>query len=79
MTAEKLVTDCLNTIKNETYKSCIEILSEKALNQARESDRRLKNGTARKLEGLPIVIKINFHYDGTVTTAGHPSFKDWKP
>jgi Asp-tRNA(Asn)/Glu-tRNA(Gln) amidotransferase A subunit family amidase len=28
---------------------------------------------------LPIVIKLNFHYDGTLTTGGHPLFKDWKP
>ncbi len=44
--------------------------SEQALEQAKESDKRIAQGTAGTLEGLPIAVKDLFCTKGVQTTAG---------
>ncbi len=46
---------------------------------AADSDRRIADGEARPLEGLPITIKDAYDVAGLVSTAGVPSFKDRVP
>lgn len=46
---------------------------------AAESDRRLANGVARPLEGLPITIKDAFDVAGLPSSGGLPAYKDRIP
>jgi amidase len=46
---------------------------------ADESDRRLAQGTARPLEGLPITVKDSFEVAGLVTTVGVAALKAHRP
>lgn len=46
---------------------------------AAESDKRLANGTARALEGLPITIKDAFDVAGLPSSGGLPAYKDRVP
>ena len=52
---------------------------EKALDQASESDARLKRGEARPLEGLPIGVKDLFCTKGVRTTAGSAILGNFTP
>ena len=52
---------------------------EKALDMAAESDRRLKNGEARALEGLPIGVKDLFATYDVHTQACSNILKDFRP
>jgi amidase len=45
-----------------------------ALEMADASDQRLKSGTARPLEGLPITIKDAFDVAGMISTGGLPAY-----
>ncbi len=44
--------------------------AEQALLQARASDRRIADGSARRLEGIPVAVKDLFCTQGVQTTAG---------
>ena len=52
---------------------------ERALEGAKESDKRLNSGTARSLEGLPLGIKDLFCTKGTRTTAGSKILENFVP
>ena len=52
---------------------------EQALAMARASDQRLKDGTARPLEGLPLAIKDLFCTQGIQTTAGSRILSNFVP
>src|SRR4051794_14221062 len=43
---------------------------ERALADAARSDAKLRAGTARPLEGLPLAVKDNYCTEGVLTTAG---------
>ena len=53
--------------------------TDKALQQAQESDKKLSQGTARKLEGLPLAIKDLFCTQGLRTTAGSKILGNFVP
>ncbi|MGI9433617.1 MAG: amidase, partial [Geminicoccaceae bacterium] len=52
---------------------------EKALEMARESDRRLAAGDARPMEGIPLAIKDLFCTKGVQTTAGSHILEGFVP
>ena len=60
--------------------ACTEILSESALKIAAEADAKLaEGGTRRPLEGVPLLVKGNVDYAGTLSTAAMEGFAGWKP
>lgn len=59
-TAEQVCKECINNINaNKNLNALISVSEEVILNQAKESDKRIKDGTARELEGVPVIIKDN--------------------
>lgn len=69
--AEELTEFYLNRIsKFSNLNAFITVCPEHAINQAKESDKRLSNGTACYLEGIPLGIKDLFLTKGIKTTAG---------
>lgn len=54
-------------------------LDERALARAEESDRRLADGTARSLEGLPVTVKDSQWMAGIPTTSGSLAVTDFVP
>ncbi|MGI9518735.1 MAG: amidase family protein, partial [Pirellulaceae bacterium] len=51
---------------------------DEAMNQAKESERRYANGTARELEGITVGIKDEHHDEGWIVTRGSVLLKDNK-
>ena len=64
---------------NAALNAYVLVTPEHALAQAAESDKRLKAGTARPLEGLPLGNKDLFCTDGIRTTACSKILDDFKP
>jgi aspartyl-tRNA(Asn)/glutamyl-tRNA(Gln) amidotransferase subunit A len=52
---------------------------ERALAMADASDKRLAQGSALPLEGMPLAVKDLFCTEGVLTTAGSRILKDFKP
>ncbi len=52
---------------------------ELALSQAKKSDENIKNGTAREMEGMPVVIKDLFCTKGIKTTACSKMLENFVP
>ena len=59
-----------NCEKNKKLNIFITETFDLAREQAKNSDKNIADGKARKLEGLPLVIKDNFCTEGVRTTAG---------
>jgi aspartyl-tRNA(Asn)/glutamyl-tRNA(Gln) amidotransferase subunit A len=64
---------------NAALNAYVLVTPEHALAQAAESDKRLKAGTARPLEGLPLGNKDLFCTNGIRTTACSKILDDFKP
>ena len=56
--------------ENARYTAFVHVAADQALRDADESDRRLRAGTARRLEGIPIAIKDNRMVTGMPTRDG---------
>lgn len=65
--------------KLEKVNAYITICDELALKEARESDNRYKNGTNRKLEGVPFAIKDLFCTKGVLTTSASKMLSNFVP
>jgi amidase len=59
-----------------TINAYVLVLAEQARAQARDSERRIRDGQARPLEGLPIAIKDNVHLAGTPMTYASEATRD---
>ncbi len=64
---------------NPELNAYITVTRERALADAAESDKRYANGTARELEGIPMVMKDNFCTRGIRTTAGSYMLENFIP
>ena len=66
-------------VRGEGLNAYITPTPELALDQARESDRRLKDGTPRPLEGMPIAIKDLFCTQDVRTTGASAILENFIP
>ncbi len=65
--------------RNEEMKAYITVCADKALEMAAESDKRVKNGNPRLIEGVPVAIKDLFCTKGVQTTAGSHMLEGFVP
>ena len=60
LSSEEVVSAYLDQIENNKDLNAVLYYDrEKALSDAKVADERVKNGTARELEGVPIIVKDN--------------------
>lgn len=80
ITSVALVQAYLDEIeKQKALNVFITICSESALKAAKESDDRYANGTARKLEGIPLAFKDLYCTNGIRTTAASKMLENFVP
>ena len=76
----ELVSEYINAIKiNKELNSFISILEESALESAKISDKKIANGQAGLLEGIPIGVKDLFCTEGIRTTAASNILNNFVP
>ncbi|CAE8604860.1 unnamed protein product, partial [Polarella glacialis] len=64
----------------EELRACVHVYACEARVKAKAVDEKIiSGGTLGKLEGLPIVVKVNFDVSGTVTDASNPVLKGFVP
>jgi aspartyl-tRNA(Asn)/glutamyl-tRNA(Gln) amidotransferase subunit A len=63
----------------EKVHSYITLMRETAIEQARAADRRIKEGTAGELTGIPIALKDVLCTEGVRTTCGSRTLEDFIP
>ena len=77
---EELTAHYLERIKKHAkYNAFITVCEDIAIEKARESDRRIAQGEARPLEGIPLAIKDLFLTKGVLTTAGSKILSNFIP
>ncbi len=65
--------------RNENINAYVEVVHDKALEMAEASDKRIKDGNARLMEGVPLGIKDLFCTAGVPTTACSNILKGFTP
>ncbi len=72
LSSEQLVTHCLNRIDkyDQPVNAFITVTGEQALSEAKQADRRRRQGDPRPLLGIPIAHKDLFCTQGTLTSCG---------
>ena len=78
-TCRELTKQALERAKKERWNAFVTLNEEGALRQAEESDKRLKEGRARRLEGLLLAYKDMFCTRGLRTTAGSRMLENFVP
>ena len=79
ITVTEIIKHFIYNIYNEKLNSFRELTIKQAIKQAKISDKRFKNYTARKLEGLILGVKDNFCTNGIKTTACSKILKNFIP
>lgn len=80
LTVEEFLTDKIEIAKKNDHLNCfITKTFDQALKQAKKSDIKYKNGTNRRLEGIPIAIKDIFCTKNILTTAGSKVLHNFVP
>ena len=78
--AHELAGDYISAIESaQNLNAYITETPESALSAAKQSDQRIKDGTARPLEGIPLGIKDLFCTDGVQTTAASRILEGFTP
>ncbi len=78
VTSREVVSACLNQIKaTENINALISYNEEYALKMADISDKRISEGNARTLEGVPVVVKDNISTTDYKTTCASEFLKDY--
>lgn len=76
ITAVELLEQHLDRIERLAGLNAIVVPNPAALAEAEESDRRLREGTARPLEGVPFTVKDSYMVEGLTVASGSPAFAD---
>ncbi len=79
ISAVELTTEYLQKAKNSQNNAFITITEELALQKATESDKKIANGTAGKLEGIPCGIKDLFCTKDVLTTCASKMLSNFIP
>ena len=80
MTSEALVTECIRRVEQMLEQRYVFLDSEHALELARASDERRKNGDAKGvLDGIPYVVEDRFCVKGMPTENGCRILKGYRP
>ncbi|MFQ3307671.1 MAG: aspartyl-tRNA(Asn)/glutamyl-tRNA(Gln) amidotransferase subunit A [Candidatus Midichloriaceae bacterium] len=66
-------------ITNKKYNALREITDDYALNQAKESQKRIDNNEMGKIEAMPVAIKDNYCTKGVLTTASSKMLENFIP
>ena len=79
LTAEQNIKNFLNKIdsKNKNVNAVLHI-NKNVLNQAKEIDKKIKNGKAGKLAGLGIIVKSNINVLDMITNCASKTLKNYK-
>lgn len=81
ISAVELTKSCLERTegRNGQLNAFISVCGEKALEMAEKSDKRVKEGNPRLIEGVPIAVKDLFCTKGVRTTAGSRMLENFVP
>lgn len=80
LTVASYIEKIYENIENNKYNSYITLNKEEALNQAKELDEKIKNGSEIDgLFGVPVAVKDNILTDGLRTTAASESLSNFVP
>lgn len=79
-TVESYISSIYDLIEKNNYNTYLTLNKEKALEQAKELDEKIKNGyEIEGLFGVPVAVKDNILTKELRTTASSKSLKDFKP
>ncbi len=76
ISAEQNIQNFLDKIENEKYNAILYVNSE-ALEEARNVDRKIKQGRAGKLSGLAIAVKSNINVKGLKTSCASKTLENY--
>ncbi len=79
ISSQELTLACLKQIEtyNDKLKACLTLTKELAISQAKEADKRLKQGEKGSLLGIPYLAKDNLLTKGIRTTAGSKMLENY--
>ncbi|QIK64886.1 amidase [Leucobacter viscericola] len=75
-TAVELLEQHLARVARHPELNAIVVPNPRAREEAEESDRRLRSGSARPLEGVPFTVKDSYMVKDLTVASGSPAFKD---
>ena len=79
LTAEENIKNFINKIKKENPSLNIVLhLNEKAIEQAKEIDKKIKQNKAGKLAGIGFLVKSNINVQGLITNCASKTLKNYK-
>ncbi|WP_295012563.1 amidase [uncultured Microbacterium sp.] len=76
LSAGELLDQHLARIDARPELNAVVVRNPEARDEAAESDRRLRAGTARPLEGIPFTVKDSYMVRGLTVASGSPAFRD---
>tara|TARA_Y100000310_G_scaffold85798_1_gene82626 strand:- start:11155 stop:12477 length:1323 start_codon:yes stop_codon:yes gene_type:complete len=79
LSAEENIKNFISKIHAKNHEiNAVLHLNGKALNQAREIDKKIKKGTGGKLAGLGVIIKSNISVDGLICNCASKTLENYK-
>jgi len=79
LTAEENIKNFINKIKKENPKiNAVLYINEKAVEQAREIDKKIRQGKAGKLVGIGFIVKSNINVDGLICNCASKTLENYK-
>jgi aspartyl-tRNA(Asn)/glutamyl-tRNA(Gln) amidotransferase subunit A len=77
LSAEQNVNNFLNKIKKDKHNAVLHI-NDKAISQAREIDKKIKNKRAGKLAGLGVIVKSNINVEGMIVNCASKTLRNYE-